>query len=191
MRSLPIPPSAPATTGTHKIWLIAARSENVMAAHSVPWGWRRRMHGSPRRSRAPCRRSRCCPQSPVASASVRHAQPACEKRSRHTSSRPLGCVPGPRRCRRAVRRSSRPTQLAAGDPRSARAPVLTMWTGRPRAATMLPGAEAMPISFWLNISARGTINSGHFTLLPRFPSPWRRQRPTVPGGTVASPSPAV
>ena len=87
-----------------------------------------------------------------------------------------------------------------------------MWRGRPRAATMLPGADAMPISFCPNISERTVKGLGFrvsadampMSFCPNISLPYpdrtcprpRRDRTTLPGrlpghGQIARPTVAA
>ena len=134
------------------------------------------------------------PASPVAYAHARaHITTPCAPTGRHTA-RPARVAGGPRpwhprTLRRAAtaRVAARPAATDAGGTRLVAARTaadacfaasrdITMCTGRPRAATMLPGADAIPMSFCPNIAAHHPRGQH----LPLPPAAHTRTRPPHP-----------
>ena len=108
------------------------RAGGVAASHATeqapdaPWGWRTRRRESRRRSRELCRKNRCCPPNPCEVGGL------CAGAYKRDVTSPVGTSAcGVRACMRGVLAGIRARNHGHA----------------PRAATMLPGAEAMPISF--------------------------------------------
>ena len=117
-----------------------AASHETEQAPDAPWGWRTRRRESQRRSHELCRKSRCCPPSPCEVGGL------CAGAYKRDVTSPVGTSAcGVRACMRGVLAGMRARNHGHA----------------PRAATMLPGAEAMPISFCNIVPASPHIHECH------------------------------
>ena len=152
------------------------RAGGVAASHATeqapdaPWGWRTRRRESRRRSRELCRKNRCCPPNPCEVGGL------CASAYKGDVTSPVGTSAcGVRACMRGVLAGIRARNHGHA----------------PRAATMLPGAEAMPISFCNMVPAgphvqdESIVSRPVIRMLPRC-SCWYTKRKVLHGGGPAA-----